>query len=192
MPELVLKADGSRYTFEELATGKGALLERVMRAGTAPAFEDLVGWEWDGANSAMLSRLIGAAKFKKGFYEGPPLCEGGPEPFIQGYNINVRGGGLDQPWQAKPSDEAPKRWAFYRVHAPVPGSRWSAYENALVLDYGLGGSWSVASPLRDYLVQVYPDDRDLLLGKAGYNVGVGLVHLSYFVLRRANQHDFHG
>ena len=188
----VLKPDGSRYGHRDLAVASKRLLEQVMRSGVAPRFEDLVGWEWNGANSNRMARLIGAAKFKKGFYEGPPLCEGGPEPFVQGYNIDVRSGSLDEPWQAKPSDEDPRRWAFYRVHAPVPGSRLTHYENALVLDYGLAAKWSIAKPLRDYLVQVYEDDRDLLLGKAHYSLAGLLVPVSYFALERANPHDFRG
>src|SRR5688500_7495987 len=63
--------------------------ETLMMGGTAPRFEDLAGWEFAGANSLILTKLIGIRKFTKGFYEGAPRAEG-PSPFLQGYNIIVR------------------------------------------------------------------------------------------------------
>jgi len=185
-------ASAERRGFLELVACSDAELTRILGAGTAPAFDDLVGWEFDGANTAKSAHLIGAAKFRKGFYEGPPLRPGGPEPFIQGYNIDVRSGPLTEAWHAKPSDQAPTRKFFYRVHAVVPGARHSRFENALLLDYGLTAKFSVASPLRDYLVQVYPDDPDLLLGRAYYALGPVSIPLSFFVLKRWARHDFRG
>ena len=86
----------------------------------------------------------------------------------------------------------PKRFGFYRVHRVVEGSRDSHYPNALLLDYGLGGNGLFGPPLRDYLVQVYPDDPDLLLGKAYLNI-LGLrIPANFFVLKRLHQHDYRG
>lgn len=170
-----------------------AAREKIMREGEAPAFEDLVGWEHDGINTAGITRLLGIRKFRKGFYEGPPRADSGPEPFIQGYNVPIVQDAVDSPHRAKPSDEAPKRFGFYRVYAVTSGSRDDRYPQALLLDYGLGGNG--ASPerfLRDYLVQVYPDDPSLLLGRAFVALGSLRVAASYFVLQRSRQHRFHG
>jgi hypothetical protein len=189
-----LRPDGARFTALDLARGtSGATLDAVMRAGTAPAFASLSGWEWDGYNTTPLAGLVGIRKFRKGFYEGQPRAAG-PEPFIQGYNIPVRRGPLEAPHASKPTNERPKRFAFFRVHPVVPGARDARYPNALLLDYGRGGNFVLdpAALLRDYLVQVYADDADLLLGRALAAVAGLRVHLSYFVLRRAHRHDFHG
>lgn len=195
MPEAPHKADGSRYRFLDLVDADRATHVAVMRAGVAPRFEDLAGWEFAGANVNAASELIGVRKFKKGFYEGgAPRVAAGPTPFLQGYNVVCFQDGLYMAHRAKPSEEHPKRFGYYRVHAVVPGAPDSLYENALLLDYGLGANGvSEATLLRDYLVQVYPDDRDLLLGHAFYALPFGLrLSLGIFVLSRVNQHDFKG
>lgn len=193
-PDAALEKEARRYTWleilQDLSHGQRELL---MRGGTAPRFEDLAGWEFGGGNAVPLFRLIGIRKFVKGFYEGPPRDpKKGPEPFIQGYNIDVRGNRDDEPHILKPSPDKPKRYGFYRVHEVVPGARDDRYPNALLLDYGLGGNGIFGPPLRDYLVQVYPDDPDLLLGKAYVNI-LGLrIPANFFVLKRLHRHDYRG
>jgi hypothetical protein len=44
-----------------------------------------------------------------------------------------------------------------------------------------------ANMLREYLVQVYPDDQDLYVGKAYLAVGEMRIFVSYFVLKRENK-----
>jgi hypothetical protein len=181
-----------RYTWLQILReiGQGER-ETLMARGTAPRFEDLAGWEFAGGNALGLTKLIGIRKFTKGFYEGAPRAEG-PAPFIQGYNIVVRQNGDESPHVYVPSDEKPKRHGFYRVHAVQDGARDARYPNALLLDYSLGGNGLFGPPLRDYLVQIYPDDPDLLLGKA-YVALAGLrIPVSFFVLQRLKKHDFTG
>lgn len=168
-----------------------ATREALMLGGTAPRFEDLCGWEFAGANSLILTRLIGIRKFVKGFFSGAPRASG-PEPFIQGYNVDVRQNADDAEHLYYPSDEKPKRHGFYRVHATVRGAKDAKYPNALLLDYGLGGNGIFGPPLRDYIVQVYPDDPDLLLGKAYVALGPLRIPVSFFVLRRLKKHTFTG
>lgn len=191
-PSTVLKANGDRYSWLEILRDIGnGRREAMMMSGVAPRFEDLAGWEFGGGNTLSLTRLVGIRKFVKGFYEGPPRSQKGPEPFIQGYNIDAKGNGDDEPHVFK-NEKSPKRFGFYRVHRTIEGARDCRYPNALLLDYSLGGNGVFGPPLRDYLVQVYPDDPDLLLGKA-YVALIGLrVPLSYFVLKRMHQHDFRG
>ncbi len=191
-PSSVLKANGDRYTWLEILQDIGnGRREAMMQSGIAPRFSDLAGWEFGGGNAVPLFRLIGIRKFVKGSYEGPPRAAKGPEPFIQGYNVDVKNNGDDEPHVFK-NEAKPKRYGFYRVHRVVEGARDSRYPNALLLDYGLGGNGIFGPPLRDYLVQVYPDDPDLLLGKAYLNV-LGLrIPTSFFVLKRLHEHDFRG
>jgi hypothetical protein len=192
MAEPVLKSDGTRYAYMDLVLAPRAVHGRILREGSAPAFEDLAGWEFDGINTRPVAALLGIRKFIKGFYEGPPRVAGGPAPFIQGYNIPVRANGLWGEHIPKPSPEHPRRQDFFRVYRVVAGARHSRYPNAVLLDYSLGGTrWVPSTPLRDYLVQVYPDDRDLLLGVAYYDLGYPW-YLSRFVLRRRAPHTFSG
>lgn len=192
-PSAALKPNGERYTWLEilrdLSTGQR---EMMLRAGVAPRFSDLVGWEFGGGNAVPMFRLLGIRKFVKGFYEGPPRAPRGPEPFVQGYNVDVVNNADDEPHILRPSPEAPKRYGFYRVHEVVDGARDDRYPNALLLDYGLGGNGLFGPPLRDYLVQVYPDDPDLLLGKAYLNLLGVRIPANFFVLKRLHQHDFRG
>lgn len=192
-PSTVLTPSGDRYDWLGLLRdASNGQLETIMRTGTAPSFDGLVGWEFGGGNTPRIFRLIGIRKFVKGFFEGPPRAISGPEPFIQGYNIDVRGNADEEPHLLQPSPEKPKRYGFYRVHRVVEGSRDDNYPNALLLDYGLGGNGIFGPPLRDYLVQVYPDDPDLLLGKAYLNI-LGLrIPANFFVLKRSHRHEYAG
>jgi hypothetical protein len=188
----VLAPSGERWTWlSMMERARTSDLEQMMLAGTPPKMESLVGSEWRGGNCVRLYSLIGIRRFVKGFYEGPERASG-PSPFVQGYNIPCPRMADDAPTRCKPSDETPHRHGFYRVHAPVPGARDSYYTNSVLLDYGLGGNGLFGPPLRDYVVQVYPDDPDLLLGKAYGAIGPLRIPLNFFVLSRWRTHDFRG
>jgi hypothetical protein len=188
----LLKADGARYSWLEIVRSAGnGVRETMMMNGTPPSFESLAGWEFAGANALVLTRLIGIRKFVKGFYEGPDRASG-PSPHIQGYNITVRQNADDAPHVLTPSAERPKRHGYYRVHRVVEGAKDARYPSSLLLDYSLGGNGVFGPPLRDYIVQVYPDDPDLLLGKAYVALGPVRVPVSFFVLKRLQKHDHRG
>ncbi len=186
-----LQQNGERYDWAALLRAGSGVCEMLLGQGTAPAFDALVGWDFGGANTWSVTKLVGIRKFMKGFYEGPPRGEG-PAPFIQGYNVKVRQNGDLEPHVVKPSEEKPARFGFYRVHRVVPGARDSRYPNALLLDYLRGGNGFFGPPICDYLVQVYPDDPDLLLGKAYLAVGFLRIPMGFFVLKRLREHAFAG
>lgn len=187
-----LAPSGERWSWlSMMESATTAQLELALLGGVPPKLESLTGWEFGGGNCVRLYSLLGIRKFVKGFYEGAPRAEG-PSPFIQGYNIAAIGNADAEPHVCKPSDEKPGRYGFYRVHAPVPGARDARYSNALLLDYGLGGNGLFGPPLRDYIVQVYPDDPDLLLGKAYGAIGPLRIPLNFFVLKRRRKVEFHG
>ncbi len=63
----------------------------------------------------------------------------------------------------------------------------SLYPNGILLDYGASPRNHRLAPervLRDYLVQPYADDPDLLLGKAYLAFGSWRVASNFFVLGR--------
>jgi len=178
------------YSYISLAKSRDRDLEFVFRGGTPPALADLVGYEFKGYNTPFITQVLGFRKFKKGFYadfgQSPEKGE------ISGYNVVVGQNPIDQPWIARPSEEAPKRHSFYRVYRVRQGERDNLYPNALLLNYGLGGNavWNPAGLLRDYLVQVDPGNKDLLLGKAYFAIGPARVFPSFFVLERNNQSNY--
>ena len=163
-----------------------------MHIGVSPEFTSLSGWEFDGINTGRLAAPV--RKFRKGFYHGPERGPAGPTSCIHGYNVPIHQDGLGRPHRAKPDDESPRRFGFYRVQAVDPASRDRRYPGALLLDYGLGGNHPLdpSSRLRDYLVQIYPDDPDLLLGHAFYAIARCRIPVGFFVLARARTHDFCG
>jgi hypothetical protein len=190
-----LRPDGKRWDWASLLSEASSRdRARIMRDGTMPALESLAGWDFAGANTLRATRIVGIRKFIKGFYEGPPRTRAGPEPFIQGFNVVVQQNADAEPHLAKPSIEKPKRHGFYRVHPVRPADTDSLYANALLLDYSLGGNpwYDPSRVLRDYLVQVYPDDPNLLLGHAFAAVLGVRIPLSYFVLSRLREHSFRG
>ncbi len=153
-------------------------LETVFLRGTMPDLDKLVGWEFRGMNTPKWAKLAGIKKFIKGFY----LRDGD----LYGYNCPVVQNGVKAPWIAKPDDDNPKRFGFYRVAPVDPTSRDNQYLHAVLLDYGKGGNKRLdpTSGLRDYLVQVDADNDDLYLGKAYYAVGPARIATNFFLLER--------
>lgn len=156
-------------------------LERTLLRGRTPALDALVGWEFRGMNTPAWAYAAGIKKFVKGFYRP----SGNPGE-VFGYNCPAVQDGLGQPWRTKPSDEAPKRFGFYRVAPVDPTSRDNAHLHAVLLDYSRGGNprHDPSRGLRDYLVQVDADNPDLYLGKAYFALGPARVPVSFFVLER--------
>jgi len=154
-------------------------LELAFVRGETPDLDRLVGWEFRGINHPAWARIAGIKKFVKGFYRGE-------DGRVMGYNCPVVQNVLDGRWHTKPSDTAPKRFGFYQVAPVDPTARDNEYLHAVLLDYGKGGNkrWDPSSGLRDYLVQVDPDNPDLFLGKAYYALGPLRVHSNFFILER--------
>ena len=159
-----------------------AELEQVFLRGTTPELDQLVGWQFRGCNTPSWAKLVGIKKFIKGFFRD----ENGQ---IMGYNCPVHQDKLSAPWRAKPSDSAPKRFGFYTVTDVDPTARDNAYLHAVLLDYSQGDNPMLdpSKGLRDYVVQVYADNPDLLLGKAYYALGPTRIATSFFILERDRQ-----
>ncbi len=172
---------GTKLDYLSLATSTDDFLEEVMRAGKAPDKSKLAGWEFKGFNSMDLTNLLGFRKFKKGFYADGDL--------LKGYNVKVEQGGLIDPWvdQVKNGDSVKHGW--YDVLPVKADATDNEYPDAVLLNYGSSDKNPKADPsrfLRDYLVQVDPDNDDLYLGKAYVALGTKRVFVSYFVLEREN------
>lgn len=195
----------AKYTFEGLARMKTRELEGILREGTSPDMDSLVGWELRGWNvvepiGKPLVAALGIRRFAKGFYQRP----GEPKPSeggqLLGYNVDMQRGGLDDEWLGKPTPEAPRRRGFYAVYKPSDGPRpVDEYPQALFLDYTArkdkngvfdGGPLFGDGGLKDFLVQPDPDDGDLFLGKAYMRVPPLTVPGGYFILQRWREQSF--
>lgn len=167
-------------TFEELARFPKERLEDALRRGSAPTRDGLSGREFDGFNTPDFARVLGFQKFIKGFFEDG-------EGKLVGYNLFVERprAGITAPWVAKGGGGSEQRHGFYDVVPVVPG-RYGDYPNALLLDYGSGRNHALnpESRIRDFLVQVDPENPRLLLGKAYVDLGATRVFSNFFVLRR--------
>jgi hypothetical protein len=160
-------------------------LEQVFVRGTTPELSALVGWEFRGINHLPLNdylplaQLVGIKKFVKGFFTGE-------DGRVMGYNIPVGRNVLDGRWHLKPTDREPKRFGFYQVAPVDPTVRDNTYLHAVLLDYSKGGNAKLdpTNGLRDYVVQVDPDNPDLFLGKAFYAVGPLRIPTNFFILER--------
>jgi hypothetical protein len=158
-------------------------LEAILVRGEPPDPDALAGWEHRGMNTAAFTKVLGIKKFIKGFYRNAAGQ-------LFGYNIPVVQDADSEPWRYK--HEAPRRFGFYRVDPVDPATRDNAYLNALLLDYGRGGSHDLdpTSRLRDYLVRVERGSDELLLGKALVAVGPLRVPVGFFLLERLRPTDF--
>jgi len=171
--EAVLRLEASSHAELELAFVRGEM----------PETGQLVGWEFRGVNHPAWASLVGIKKFVKGFFKS---SEDGR---VMGYNCPVVQNVLDGRWHTKPSDTAPKRFGFYQVAATDPTSRDNTYLQSVLLDYSKGGNqpWDPTNGLRDYVVQVDPENSDLYLGKAYYAIGPLRVHSNFFILERVRR-----
>lgn len=156
-----------------------AELDQVFLRGEMPDLAQLVGWEFRGINHPFWASIAGIKKFVKGFYRGE-------DGRVMGYNCPVVQNVLDGRWHTKPSDTAPKRFGFYEVAATDPTARDNYYLHSVLLDYSKGGNAKLdpTNGLRDYLVQVDPENPDLFLGKAYYALGPLRVNSNFFILER--------
>ncbi len=165
--------------YKQLAGKSRAALEALMVGGETPSLPALVGYEYRGYNVAPALALLGIRKFIKAFFTAPNGA-------IYGCNTPVVQNGIKGPWKAKPSEAAPRRYAFFRVEPVDPEARDNAYLHALLLDYGQGGNkpYDPSRQLRDYLVRCVPGSDDLLLGKAYTALGPWRIPATFFLLER--------
>lgn len=188
-----------KHTFEILAKADKKTLEKIMKEGNMPDIESMVGWEFDGYNLTFMATILGIRKFRKGFYKEKGNYKGyngfikgfgKEEDKYKGYNVKMKQNKFGEPWKYKCGK--PERFGWFDIVPAVLlalGDKDAMYLNALLLHYGLDNRNSVfeGKMLRDFLVQVNENDKDLYLGKAYNAVGKKLVMPSYFILKRAEE-----
>ena len=168
------------HHLEDLARLPASQLEQIMRYGERPDFAALDGWIFKGANVRPPGKWM-FPKFSKGFFTE---TRGGKRTTM-GYNVPCKRGSLDTPWELLPDPTHMKPFGFYQVRPVELGERIGYYPNSLLLDYGKGeNGLDPSRQLRDYLVQVEPNNKDLYLGRAYYSLGFVWLDAGYFVIER--------
>jgi hypothetical protein len=151
----------------------------MLIRGETPSLPALAGYEYRGYNIAPALSLLGIRKFIKAFFLTPGMA-------TYGCNTPVTQNGLRGAWIARPSEAAPRRYAFFSVTPVDPEARDNAYLHALLLDYGRGRNpfYDPSRFIRDYLVRCVPGSDDLLLGKAYMALGPWRIPATFFILER--------
>ena len=164
--------------FLDLAARTNRELEAILRRGTAPSIDSLVGHEYRGFNRPAHTALLGIRKFTKGFFAVDD------EAF--GFNTLMKQNGLDGQWIGRGGAADSRRLGFFRVAPVLPVGREDIYPHAVLLDYAAGGNraYDPSRLLRDYVVRVREDSDDLLLGKAYVALGAARLAAGFFLLER--------
>lgn len=178
-----------KYDFNGLARADVSELEQLIVQGHLPDFEQIAGWEFKGYNRPEFTKYLGIRKFVKGFYIDESDHPGG----YCGYNVQVIQTPLEGPWNKKRKKGKPAVHGFYHVLPVKTESLDNLYPNSYLLDYGRSAKNPAFDPsrgLRDYLVQVYEDNPDLLLGKAYFALSRTRIEVSYFILERLEKGEY--
>lgn len=178
-------------TFETLAKADKKTLDDVMENGKMPDLESMAGFEFDGYNLTFMASILGIRKFRKGFYKYKwnkvlDLWR------YAGYNVKMKQNSFKKPWEYKGKE--PKKFGWFEIFTlnRFKEEGLDMYPNATILHYGLDKRNTLfeGKMLRDYLVQVNDNDKDLYLGKAYNAIGKNLVMPSYFIIKRAEKVNF--
>jgi hypothetical protein len=178
------------WTFETLAEADRDELEKVVRTGAPPEYDQLDGYIYCGWNHEWVGRLSGE-KFKKGFRP-----KGGR---TLGYNEICRQDRRSYrgEWEVKLKDGRPIQVGYFRVGNIEDEPRQKLYE-----PYGSAGhfNYNVAlntgrnlpfRVIRDMVVLPNPGDHELMLAKAYFQVSFLHVFYCYFLLghRQPIEHE---
>ncbi|MFH2005741.1 MAG: hypothetical protein ABI333_04050 [bacterium] len=183
-----LQPNGKRYDYVSLCLATNAELENIMRCGVRPDPEKILGWEFRGWNTLDLTALAGIRKFKKGFYQADPVSD--PQQGIQGYNVQTVANGLGDDWFDKIKRGRSVKHGWYNCYPVNLNEVDNKYPNALLINYDCDKNPFIdpSRKLRDYIVKLYADNDDLMLGKAFVALAGPLrIFVSYFALERYNE-----
>ncbi len=182
----------ARLTYTDLCTSSKAQLEQYLKDAKAPALESLSGYEFRGYNvlaaheKAVMS-LLGGLRFIKCFFPAKGTAASGTQ--LQGYNLKIKNGGLNEPWTAIPNEEKPNRLGYYKAYPTRNRPGENPYPNAMFLDYAQPeNGLFTGKTIDDYVVQPDIENPDLLIGKAYTRLGF-MTPTTYFILERLQKHN---
>ena len=186
--QLSLQPNGERFDFYALCLATRHQLEHAMRCGVTPEMNALAGWEFKGYRTIELAQVLGGRKFKKGFFLDDPSRDASVG--ISGYTLRTHGNTLGEPWIDKTKKGDLLRHNWFEVYPVSLSELDNKYPNGLLLNYSLSSKNKLLDRCRlqrDYIVQVYRDNADLLLGKSYIAIGSMRQETSFFVMERHNE-----
>jgi hypothetical protein len=162
-------------------TGKSQL-EKLLKEGQKPPKESLEGWKFRGLNVGLGAKLIRRQKFIKCFY----TKDLGYGSVLTGHNFVAEQNKPEEEYLIKKRKGQDRREGFYVIEDARLNPRYQKYPHAALINYKRADNvwYEPAGLLRDYLVQPYPDNPDLLLGKAYLFIGPLEILAGFFVLER--------
>jgi len=154
-------------------------LKALMNKGKEPSKEFLDGHLFRGLNVGFLPRLIGRRKFIKSFYKKRGL-------FLIGSNLRVKQNDPDEEYIKLLKGGGPRPEGYFLVESAKDNTKWNHYQDAAFLSYGRGNNawYQPAKLLRDYLVNPFPENGNILLGHAYFAIGPFQVSFGFFVLEK--------
>lgn len=161
-------------------------LKVFMNLGKQPNRESLVG-EYLGLNTGPLPKWLGFQKFVKSLRISDAWLMKPME--LIGNNFRVTQNGFAELYIKLMKDGKPVEQGYFVVESASNNPNWNHYPDAAFLDYGKGDNdWKEpARFLRDYLVQPFPDNKDILLGHAFIYI-LGLkISVGFFVLQKVTE-----
>ena len=174
----VMSKEALRLWFSSTST-----LKELMNVGKQPNKESLAGSEYLGLTVGRLPEWFGFQKFVKAFHLTEFQWSGNP---IIGNNLRVTQNGFAALYIKLKKNGKPVEQGYFVVESARDNPKWNHYNNASFLDYGKGDN-SLKEParfLRDYLVQPFPENKDILLGHAFiYILGLKF-SVGFFVLEK--------
>ncbi len=168
-----------RRDFARLCSAPPRVVARALMEGGAPGLDALAGWEFRGWYSPPSLPSILLPKHRKGFYG---LRDGGGAA-LGGYLVPCRRGNFRTPWVSILVGPGSARGGWF-LASPASGGR---YPGSVVIDYGRAGRvppWNPLGFVREYLVQPWPDDPDVLVSAVELRAGTDVRHLGTCVLER--------
>ncbi len=177
-------------TFEELIETKPRELDRLMKQGARPQFDEIVGYEFRGHKNYAFRKRAQERKFIRGFFGQPQ------KDHLWGYNVPTVQNALGEKWIPEIDGSQPVRHLFFKV---IPSERYRdpKCDPSLVLDYAASGEyefWDYAKNMVDYMVYPDPVNKDLILGKRYEKVSFIFISVmmftGYFVLERFQAADY--
>jgi len=157
-------------------------LKEFMNKGTEPDKDFLSGYLYRGLNVGFLARLIGRRKFIKYFKDFPISSL---LAFL-GNNFMVKQNDPDEEYIKLFKDGSPIPEGYFLIEVAEDNREWNHYQDAIFLDYGKGNNkrYQPAKLLRDYLVQPFPGNKEILLGHAYFAIFGFKVPFTFFILER--------
>lgn len=174
-------------TIKSLSSLSNDELEKIMKNGTCPRLESLVGWEFNGYNTPYFTKILGIKKFKKGFIKHPKKDV---RDRLLGYNVKIEQNRIEDGWIEKRCVNDPIRFGWYHVYPARKDPMYNTYKNSLLINYNCKRNFALdpTKMLRDYIVQVSPSNEDILLGRAFLAMPLkSSISVSYFILEKSNE-----